>query len=600
MRSWWNTIFTEQRISSACTVPRTAHAATTNGRIIDDAVFDAAGSMSAADIQAFLNQFPNSCLKNYTDDMPSADPTRAYFDYSGTGTVAQIIRRIADNYGVNPRVLLTKLEQEENLVTGNAGCAQWRYASAVGFDCADSNNPRTVVFRGTTITTCVSHDTALGVSRQLSKGTWLLKMGKERANGNLSWMIPDDASWNYSGPMTQGNRKRCGSCATVYYDGYWRGVYLESGATASLYNYTPYLGQAFGSIWEGWWGAGTTVGANYSYQLVDQWADKNLMAIPASDTVTWYVQVRNTGNRTWQNTGPNPVRLGTVYPNDRTSTWCTSSWVTCHRPGTMQEATVAPNGIATFAVPMQAPGQIGYQTQSFSLVVEGIKWMGGYITWQATVNNPSLTAQLVSSTIPTALTAGQSVTATVTLKNVGNVTWYKAGSFPIRLGTNPPGRTSSFQAGNWLNAERPVGLAETSVPVGGNGTFTFTVTAPAYNGTYTESFKPVAEFLRWIDTPIDTQIVVTGGSDITKVPVYRHYSPASTSHFFTTSLQESQAIRNQGWSYEGIAFYTSSAPTAKPVYRHYNPTLRVHFFTASLQESQAIRNQGWGYEGIAF
>ena len=234
--------------------------AATNGRMIDDTVFDASNSMSAADIQNFLNQFPNSCLKNYTDDMPVADPTQAYFQYSGTGTAAQIIRRVADNWGMNPRVLLAKLEQESNLVTGSGGCQLWRQASAIGFKCYDGASLRTTTFKGQQIQTCVATDADMGVARQLSKGGWLLKWGKERANGNLNWLVSDDASYYYGGPMTQGNRKRSATSPLIYFDGYWNGVYLESGATASLYNYTPYLNQAFDDIWEGWWGAGSTLG----------------------------------------------------------------------------------------------------------------------------------------------------------------------------------------------------------------------------------------------------------------------------------------------------------------------------------------------------
>lgn len=269
-----------------------AHAAT-NGRMIDDAVFDNSGTMTTENIQTFLNGFPNGCLKNYTDEMPSSNPARAYFDYSGTGSAAQIIRRVADNYGVNPRVLLTKLEQESSLVSGSGGCQLWRQASAIGFKCFDGANPRTTTFRGTSIQTCVATDADMGVARQLSKGTWLLKWGKERANGNLNWLVPDDAASTYGGPMTQGSRKRCASCATVYYDGYWNGVYLESGATASLYNYTPYLNQAFDDIWEGWWGAGSTYGTPYRAAFT---AQSDYPTILAGQTATGYLEYKNTGS----------------------------------------------------------------------------------------------------------------------------------------------------------------------------------------------------------------------------------------------------------------------------------------------------------------
>jgi hypothetical protein len=83
-------------------------------------------------------------------------------------------------------------------------------------------------------------------------------------------------------------------------------------------------------------------------------------------------------------------------------------------------------------------------------------------------------------------------------------------------------------------------------------------------------------------------------------PVYRHYSPSRGRHFYTTSLNESNTIRSQGWNYEGIAWYASETPTSYPVYRHYSPTRRAHFYTKNKAESDAIKSQGWNFEGITY
>lgn len=498
-------------IAAAVFSTGTAHAATTNGRIIDDTVFDASGSMSTTDIQNFLNQFPNSCIKNYTDSMPSADPTNAYFNYSGTGTVAQIIRRVSDVYGVNPRVLLTKLEQEENLVTGNQGCAQWRLASAIGFHCFDGANPRTTVFNGTTIQTCVDTDANMGVARQLTKGIWTLKWGKERANGNLNWMVPDDASITYYGPMTQGNRKRCGSCATVYYDGYWSGVYLETGATASLYNYTPYLGQAFGSIWEGWWGAGSTIGVPYQWQYGGQ-SSSNGSTILATQKATWTVYAKNTGNTTWINSGPNPVRLATSNSRDRNSAFCDSSWISCGRVATLNEATVTPGQIGSFTFTVQAPGAGEYK-EYFNLVAEGITWMNDPgLYFGMTVTPPSLTATVTGNTLPSTMTAGATASGTITVRNDGNATWYNTGKFPFNLGTSSPtDRVSQFYTNTWTGQTRLANLNEASVAPGQSGTFSVTLTGAPYNKTYTETYSPVVDGYSWLGLTINQPITVSGG-----------------------------------------------------------------------------------------
>ncbi len=259
-----------------------------NSLMITDGNFDRSGSMSAADIQNFLNKYPNSCLKNYTDEYPSN-----YFTYSGSASAASIIRKVSDLWGINPQVMLTKLEQEENLVTGNAGCPLYRYVSAVGFNCPGPT--RNAVFRGTPVVTCVQSDANMGFSRQVTKGAWLLKWGKERANGNLSWLVPDDASYYYGGPMTQGNRQRSSSSPMVYYDGYWNGVLLSSGATASLYNYTPYLNQAFSSVYQNFFGYDPSVEFNpyHSASIFRSYFPRTGEHFYTQDYIEWQTTVRS-------------------------------------------------------------------------------------------------------------------------------------------------------------------------------------------------------------------------------------------------------------------------------------------------------------------
>ncbi|HSW70357.1 MAG TPA: FG-GAP-like repeat-containing protein [Gammaproteobacteria bacterium] len=251
-----------------------AHAAS-NERMMDDSIFDTSRSMEAGDIQNFLNQFPNSCLKNYSDEFPYD-----YFNYSGSASAAVIIRRASDLWGVNPRVLLAKLEVEENMVTGSSGCAAYQYASAMGFDCPGPT--RQANYRGTEITTCVQHDSAMGFARQVTKGGWTLKWAKERANDNLNWLTSDDAPTVYHGSfVSAGMHKRCGSCDPIYDDGTFQGVDVQTGATASFYNYTPFLNQSVDNVYEGWWGSTIT-----GHCLTSS-------APPASSTVLFHKYVRN-------------------------------------------------------------------------------------------------------------------------------------------------------------------------------------------------------------------------------------------------------------------------------------------------------------------
>jgi len=323
----------------------------TNSRLIDDVIFDNTGSMSAADIQNFLNSFPNSCLKNYQAPYPID-----WWNYGGNVSAATVIRRAADMWGINPQVIITTLEKEESLVSGGAGCDGWRYNSAMGYDCPDGG-------------ACPRNPSNAGFSAQVSHGSWQLKFNKERSYGNTAW-DGDDAIYYY-GYMTQGVRKRCGTCAAIYYDGYanidGQTIYLENGATASLSSYTPHLNQSFPVIFTNWFGS--TLVASYQWQYIGQSPSGNLVA---GQKTTWTVSVKNTGTATWYNTGANPVHLGTYRPQDRNSAFCTTGWLGCNRPANLNESSVAPGQIGTFTFDVQAPVNPGTYSEYFNLVVEGI------------------------------------------------------------------------------------------------------------------------------------------------------------------------------------------------------------------------------------
>lgn len=94
------------------------------------------------------------------------------------------------------------------------------------------------------------------------------------------------------------------------------------------------------------------------------------------------------------------------------------------------------------------------------------------------------------------------------------------------------------------------------------------------------------------------------------IPVYRFYSEANRSHFYTTSSAERDfLIQNfsvREWRYEGTAFtaFDRQAPSSMPIYRFYSETRRAHFYTSSAQERDHLIATFpvtvWRYEGVAF
>jgi hypothetical protein len=233
-----------------------------NVHMIDNAVFDNTGSMTAGQIDSFLNGFPSSCISSnhgFTAPYPVD-----WYTYGANVSAGTVIRRAADIWGINPQVTLATLQKEEQLVNGSQGCATWRFWSAMGYDCP---GPVTHSYPATGGSlTCVAHESNVGFSQQVSHGAWQLEFGRYRSegDGNLNW--DGDGAITYYGFMTQGSRARAIGQPVVYYDGNVTlgngSTFVDNGATASLYSYTPYLNQSFPGIFESFFGAGSTTGAS--------------------------------------------------------------------------------------------------------------------------------------------------------------------------------------------------------------------------------------------------------------------------------------------------------------------------------------------------
>lgn len=257
-------------VAATFSLAKPASAGFSNNRVIDDGVFDNAATMDEGSIQSFLNSFSNSCLKNYQAPYPND-----YFNYGGNVPAARVIKRAADLWGINPQVILTTLEKEESLVRGNAGCADWRYNSAMGMGCPDGGSCPAPAYAG--------------FSKQVTKGSWQLKFNKERAWGNVGW--GDNGSLTYYGYMTQGYRKRCASCSNIYYDGWTSidntSVHMDTAATASLYTYTPHFhgNQNFVALFEAWFGSTWGNGGAYFPPQAQRHPDGTIVKAPDSPTL---------------------------------------------------------------------------------------------------------------------------------------------------------------------------------------------------------------------------------------------------------------------------------------------------------------------------
>lgn len=493
-------VFAAVVIVAAQATPAKAYS---NENMIDNAVFDAKDAMNEAQIRAFIQSRPNTCLTRVGTGLGGGNIFDEPMDYWTYGPnkvdAARVIYKAAQYSGLNPRVILATLQKEQSMIT-DSDCIDGQgfptLNKAMGYACYEGASACPASW-------------AAGFERQIMKGAWQLAFDRQRAEGNTSWGGND--SINYGGRMTEGNRRRCGSCALIYYDGFsvidGVNTRMGNGATASLYNYTPHRNQSFPYWFEFFFGSGSTTQPRYSWQYAGQGSTVGSSFV-ATQKATWTLSALNTGSTTWVNSGPNPVRLGTSRSIDRNSLLCA-----CSRAATLNESSVAPGQIGTFTFTVQAPTSPGIYNEYFNLVAEGITWFNDPgLYWTANVSAANYSGTVLSNTLPSSIAAQASGVGVITVRNDSNVAWYKDGRNPVNLGTfNPIDRSSIFNTSGWLGPNRPAVMNESLVSPGQNATFTIPIKAPANGGSYTENFSLVAEGYRWFSQPIVKTIEVTGG-----------------------------------------------------------------------------------------
>jgi uncharacterized protein YxeA len=513
-------------------------------RVMDDGVFNNTGTMSAGDIDAFLNA-RNSCISPQSGfravDPIGYSPGGGY-QYGGNETAGTVILHAAQAYDLNPQVLIATLQKEQSLITSTS-CSTNTIAKAMGYACPDSGGSYSYsginlyTRNGTTYTSvsgiCVNSAAKAGFTQQVIRAAWLLKFAQQRSLGNINWAIvrgnwdnSDDRQSCYSGPVTEGYRQVCPSGPTNYYDGLrtidGQSVHMDTGATAALYWYTPHFhgNQNFVSIFESWFGG--TQSPDYSWQVTNQtvYGDNtkaNVLGwnatLQTDQTAYVVLKVKNTGNLTWEKNGANPVRLGTWSEQDRKSAFC-YQWLACNRPAAPLEDTVVPGETATFEFWVKASVPGGLHDEKFNLVAEGKSWFnnaGQYVRFD--VRPPTFTWSTLWQTVYTDNTksnvlgwdanvlANQKFYVVLTVKNTGNVTWEKNGANPVRLGTwHGQDRNSEFcQGAGWLSCNRIASPNETSVPPGGTATYEFWMQTPNRNGNFREYLNLVAEGRSWMN-----------------------------------------------------------------------------------------------------
>lgn len=317
------------------------------------------------------------------------------------------------------------------------------------------------------------------------------------------------------------------------------------------------------------------------------------------------INLVNKSSTTWRVGGANPVRLGTIAPNDRGSGFsvCPTGygWISGSRIAMV--ADTPPGGTAQFKARF-CNGSVppGTYAERFAPLVEGVTWMADKgIRADITVNPARYAAayvgQIASRTIdPKAasnqgslayMTPGQKYNVKAYIRNTGDMAWSNGGPNPVRLGTSRPvdrpsifatgGNTSIPNSENWPAANRASELDgrydtvsrtivnDLTIEPGEVAAFSFTITAPNQPGTYSEYFQPIVEGASWMN---DLGMYYA----IRVLPPGHHYEYVSQDNpaafaMGATSNQAAVYLRNTGqssWPLGGNVRLGAANPLDRP------------------------------------
>ncbi len=538
-----------------------------NSDLISDFNFDNTTTLTAAQIDAWLNTFPNSCISTnngfdaqdpvgYSPFYPHPD---GKYIYGGLVSAGQIIYDAAKAHQINPQVLLTKLQNEEQLVDGSQGCDNWRYTSAVGYACTDSGQnihnytytgadpfsdasalPTPIYYHfGAPVNSisgsCVNTNVFAGFSEQVIHAAWHLSLWRHKSEGQTNWAAIagnwnhcDDinacpASMNipprwacYDGPwLTQGTYKLCPTdTQAFYYDGYatidGQSVHMDNGATAALYDYTPHF-QSFDTIFSQYFG--NPDGPFYQFSS----ATNPPFALEYGQVAIVELKLLNTSTQTWYSdgnlpAGDHPFRVMTRgYQNSQFANSSDPSWLGTQNQIKMVEASVAPGQIATFDFSVKAPNYtVGYDELNLVLVQDGIQVYQDLGLQFRVSSNPDYAYTVNSLIAPSGILPGDMYRVTFQLKNTGMETWYSDGNqpangHPIRLAT-PFYQDSPYAQPRvdpaWLGTQNQIKMVEASVAPGQYATFVAIFTAPYHAiNNYSPHFELVLDGVKFIAGP---------------------------------------------------------------------------------------------------
>ncbi|MDO8588601.1 MAG: NBR1-Ig-like domain-containing protein [Armatimonadota bacterium] len=199
------------------------------------------------------------------------------------------------------------------------------------------------------------------------------------------------------------------------------------------------------------------------------------------------VTMRNAGTATW--TAAAGYKLAAIDDSD--------PFCAFNRVDLAGGDSIAQNQQKAFNFTMTAPSTPGTYTTDWQMLHDGMGLFGGVAGKQVQVYWPD-SAQYLSDTIPTAMTAGLQYNVSVTMRNTSNNTWTQASVYKLGAvdDSDPmgPGRVE-------LDPSDSIGNSQQK-------TFNFSMVAPGIAGTYTTDWRMVHEGVVWFGDTCTKQVDV--------------------------------------------------------------------------------------------
>ena len=374
------------------------------GRIIDDVIFTDPSTMTAKEIQRFLevsvnesecdrykeNTYssaytgPYTCLFEFQQNTETGEHNYGLFEEDGAPTeiedgltAAEIIWQVAQDYQINPQVLLVLLQKEQSLITDNW---PWplQYEKATGYSCPDD---------------AACSPTSANFYKQIVGAAWQFRRYLDYVDEY--WYVIGENRILYNPDVNCGHEI----------------VNIENKATVALYLYTPYVpnqsamdnlfgygdycsaygNRNFWAYFNRWFGPTISDARSedseteedveelekWSFELFFQGVFTDSSKQVALDSLSnkfepnqsAYVvfDFRNTSTKTWtQEDGKNQIVLIPSEPEGRLSQICHSSWQnSCQQVALMNQAEVSTNEIATFEFEIITPSTGGTLLEYF-------------------------------------------------------------------------------------------------------------------------------------------------------------------------------------------------------------------------------------------